>query len=445
MSDSDSEVQINAVSGRSDEDVRDNMTSGDEFEDADVAPISDSETELQEAVCGNREGERRSNSPGNLLGVQVDAPVSQIGTRDFGADGDGIPPLYEDPRSSRRKRVTPVRDDDTPRHSRSRDHIRHNEIYNRPRNNRDYPSDTHYTEERHYSTYRRGPSMKPETYSGAGDWESFISHFDVCSRLGGWSPRTKALTLLACMRGQAQLYLLNLSEAEKDSFTILSSKLAARFGGNQQKPLWASRLENRKRKPGESIAELGDDIRRLTRKAYSNLGIAAQDMLGMQQLLKSTSPELRYRCITEECDTVEKAVEIIQTYEDLFGETAPKTAKSTVRMVQSKQSNRTDPDTKSSQRIERSLEQLTDRIDRLERRQMDVYRQPPPPPPNWNGPIQGRRSGPPVCYQCGSPDHFYRDCPMPRDGRMPNAGNARFSSGMQAAPSAQGNGKQLTQ
>ncbi len=45
--------------------------------------------------------------------------------------------------------------------------------------------------------------MKPQTFSGNEDWESFIGHFEVCSRLGQWSQRTKALTLLACMRGQA--------------------------------------------------------------------------------------------------------------------------------------------------------------------------------------------------------------------------------------------------
>ncbi len=126
------------------------------------------------------------------------------------------------------------------------------------------------------------------------------------------------------MRGRAQVYLLHSPEVEQDCYSTLVKRLEKRFGGYKQKPLWASQLENRKRRLGESIAELGDDIRRLTRKAYDNLGTAAQDMLGMQQLLKSTSSDLRYQCLIQGCDTVEKAVEMIQTYENIHDVTGHK-------------------------------------------------------------------------------------------------------------------------
>ncbi|MES9881584.1 MAG: hypothetical protein ABW185_11955, partial [Sedimenticola sp.] len=148
-------------------------------------------------------------------------------------------------------------------------------------------------------TYGQPPNLKIETFSGEEDFESFLSHFDICARLGHWSPQTKTLALLASMRGQAQRFVLNLRETDKHIYSVLVSKLSERFSGDRHKAMWAAKLESRKRQPGESIEALGDDICRLTRKAYGHLESEAQDTLGMQQLLKSVSAELRYKCHTE--------------------------------------------------------------------------------------------------------------------------------------------------
>ena len=45
--------------------------------------------------------------------------------------------------------------------------------------------------------------------------------------------------------------------------------------------------------PGESIAEVRDDIRQLAQKAYSDLGMAAQESLALNQLFKVISIEMK--------------------------------------------------------------------------------------------------------------------------------------------------------
>ena len=48
----------------------------------------------------------------------------------------------------------------------------------------------------------RPPKMvvRPETYSGKGDWSEYLSHFSDCAELGGWNDREKCLVLAANLR-----------------------------------------------------------------------------------------------------------------------------------------------------------------------------------------------------------------------------------------------------
>ena len=78
------------------------------------------------------------------------------------------------------------------------------------------------------------------------------------------------------------------------------------------------------RKPNESVAELGDDLHCLAQRAYSNMNHDAREMLALNQLYKSVSPDLKYKCISENCTSVTKAVSIIETYEGILGEESSK-------------------------------------------------------------------------------------------------------------------------
>ena len=176
------------------------------------------------------------------------------------------------------------------------------------------------TNARASATLHTSPPMKPQTFNGDEDWESYLSHFEVCAELGRWSHQDKALYLAACLRGNAQVYYMTLKVAERSSYHTLTVKLGQRFGNTRQQPMWISRLEARMRKPNESIAELGDDLRRLAQRAYSNMNHDAREMLALNQLYKSVSPDLKYKCISENCTSVTKAVLIIETYEGILGE-----------------------------------------------------------------------------------------------------------------------------
>ena len=167
------------------------------------------------------------------------------------------------------------------------------------------------------SILHTSPHMKPQTYNGDEDWESYLNHFELCAELGRWSYQDRVLYLAASFRGNAQVYYMTLMPAERSSYHTLVVKLGLRFSNNRQQPMWISRLEARVRRQNESIAELGDDLCRMSQRVYSSLNNEAKEMLALNQIYKSVSPELKYKCISKNCTSVTQAVSI-KNYMKLF-------------------------------------------------------------------------------------------------------------------------------
>lgn len=340
---------------------------------------SDSEVEFNPRH-GEGEGARNSDSP----------------TKQIPCD-DGDDDRSDDDRASIRSDIPAVRIPDEPE--------RNNRNYfprqkDRPIQGRRYsrnavPQPT--SEGETYNDFRQMTQskviIKPDKYTGEEDWESYIDQFEACAELGNWGPRVMALTLSACLRGPAKIFYMNLSARQRSSYNQLTSELGRRFGHTRQKSSWISRLETRQRGQGETISSFGDDIQRLTQRAHSNLDSFAVEAIALNQLYKSVSPEMKYRCITADCKTVAKAVEMIELYEGVVeAETTKK--RSVVRMTRG-DSAEDSPKPIESQLSEvvGSLRQVEKRLDRLERNN------------TLGAPTK-------TCYLCRSPNHFRRDCPM---------------------------------
>ena len=254
------------------------------------------------------------------------------------------------------------------------------------------------------SILHTSPHMKPPTYNGDEDWESYLNHFELCAMLGRWSYQDRVLYLAASLRGNAQVYYMTLMPAERPSYHTLVVKLGLRFSNARQQPMWISRLEARVRRQNESIAELGDDLRCMSQRAYSSLNNEAKEMLALNQLYKSVSPELKYKCISKNCTSVTQAVSIIELYEAILGEDS---AKNLVRQataepdrnLQAKESFSYNGDDNNFQGI---LRQLQNCIEMLSRQCNTQTR-------GDQGPRD--RNGQRLCYICFSPRHLQRDCP----------------------------------
>ena len=260
--------------------------------------------------------------------------------------------------------------------------------------------------------------VKPELYNGEDDWDQYVSHFQNCADLGRWSETDKALTLSACLKGQARAFYLGLIPKDRSSYHRLVQKLSERFGSVRQQSRYLTKFETRMRGPEETIATLGDDLRLLAQRAYPDLGTEAQESLALHQFYKAITLEMKCRCIDRDCRTIESAVEIVERYEAILGDGIEK--KNTVRAINdaadsgpsncSRSHQNRNNMSKSNDRTqaqdtnEHILNQILDRLEKLESclqsigaRDSTRHRQPV-------------RRG--VCFICKSPQHFLQDCPI---------------------------------
>lgn len=260
--------------------------------------------------------------------------------------------------------------------------------------------------------------VKPEFYTGDEDWDQYISHFQNCADLGRWSEVDKALTLSACLKGQARAFYLGLSPLDRSSYYRLVQKFSERFGSVRQQSRYLTKFETRKRKPGEEIASLGDDLRLLAQRAYPELGTDAQESLALHQFYKGITLEMKCRCIDRDCRTVESAVQVVERYEAILGEGNEK-KKSNVRALNNiseagpsstrpypnRNNNRPKPTDKSQTPNTTDLlfKQLLDRIEKLEGTSSTTAKRNYDPKPYY------RRGS---CFICQSTDHFIKDCPI---------------------------------
>lgn len=252
-------------------------------------------------------------------------------------------------------------------------------------------------------------SIKPEAYDGVEDWEEYISHFEICAELGKWRDQEKVLALAAALKGLARTFYISLSQTEKRNYRLLIQKLGQRFGSTRQQNRWLSRLESRRRGPGESVAALADDLRQMTRRAYTDLDARAQEVLAMNQLYKSVSPDVKYQCTNQNCKTVSEAVEVIERYEAILGDSQDR-RKSSVRMVDEVY-QRDCQSTIAENTFQDTLQSLTRRISELETkrepkdRPQSTYR-------SASRPFNNRPEKDIKCFLCGNTGHICRNCPV---------------------------------
>jgi hypothetical protein len=265
--------------------------------------------------------------------------------------------------------------------------------------------ETRGTEDLPTGGMKKRPIVKLEQYSGEEDWEEFVSHFELCSEIGAWSRRDRRLALAASLKGAARTFYNNLDVLDRVSYNTLITRLNERFGNTRQQSKWLTKFESKKREPGESIDIVGDQLRQMSQRAYPELGLRAREALALNQLYKSVSPELKYRCMDKECKTVVEAVDVISRYEAILGRDDDKDKKkSTVRATNDLGLNKNATNDSLAQQILQRIEVLERDLDRR-----SYYA-------NRN---QGRPRG---CFRCGQEDHYIRDCPQPmyRENEAPN-------------------------
>lgn len=103
-------------------------------------------------------------------------------------------------------------------------------------------------------------SVKTPKFNGKTAWEVFIAQFELLADAAGWDAKHTALQLALCLTEDAASCLLLLSREERGDYGALVGALQRRFGQYGQSALLRSEFHNRRRRPGEPLPVLANDI-----------------------------------------------------------------------------------------------------------------------------------------------------------------------------------------
>jgi len=223
--------------------------------------------------------------------------------RNTGSDGNG----------------RPGRDKDSPSDSGNEDdrkgRDRRRDPKDKPRQRGDSsPDDSSASDHRHSCNCRHNRYIKPKEFSGETSFETFMMSFTNAAKFNGWNAKEKLAYLRASLTGVAAQLLWG---ADDISYDQLVKKLEDRFGSAGLEERFEAELHCRRRRPGEPIGELAQDVRRLMSLAFPGNDDAPlwQHIARDSFFTALDDPALQMEVRKNEPRTFEEAVRLALRYE----------------------------------------------------------------------------------------------------------------------------------
>jgi hypothetical protein len=259
-----------------------------------------------------------------------------------------------------------------------------------------------------HETVSRVPHIKPEDYDGTTEWSEYYMYFEQMSELYGWDDGTKAMILGVCLKGEARLVLASMDVFKRHSYFAVVTALEQSFSPQGKVHLYQAELKARRRKPEESMSNLGRDIAKLVRLAYPTADIATREVIGINSFLDALpgpASEMKLHVIKGRPRTLQEAVAHATEVDAVIEAESRRNQRKRgeVRVV-------TEADEKMQKleqlckELEANLASANEEKDRRERRRREME-----------------------CFYCKEKGHMKRSCPKwIRDGRPQGNGTGRL-------------------
>lgn len=138
--------------------------------------------------------------------------------------------------------------------------------------------------------------LKPQHFAGTDDFEDFLTQFEITAELNCWNYRAKSLHLANCLTGAARTLLNELTAEQRRDYKSLVQKLTERYGSENRAEVFRSQLKSRTKGKGETIPELAQAIKKLTRQSYPKVSQDVIEALALDHFIDAlTETEIRLR------------------------------------------------------------------------------------------------------------------------------------------------------
>ena len=145
------------------------------------------------------------------------------------------------------------------------------------------------------------------TFDGTTCLETFFAKFDNCTQYFGWDAEDQLFQLKAALDGAAGQLLWDLDR--NATVEQIRKLLRCRFGNDHQAERFRAELRTRKRKDGETLQFLYQDICRLMALAYPGPTSALSEIVGRDAFLEALdNQKLRVRILEREPLTLDEAL-----------------------------------------------------------------------------------------------------------------------------------------
>ncbi|KAK3743507.1 hypothetical protein QZH41_004888 [Actinostola sp. cb2023] len=238
------------------------------------------------------------------------------------------------------------------------------------------------------------PRVRPAVYEGTTSWEDYEAQFEMVADLNDWNSEEKAAYLAVSLVGQARTVLGDLSGEERRNFKSLTAALATRFGTENKTEMFRVNVKNRQREKDESLPELAQAIRRLTRQAYPSAAVDLRDILARDYFLDAiTETDMRWKIRQARPKSLNEALGVAVELEAFMS--AEKQRQRSARAAQvTTNSAENDKTKKTNDGLREEIEELKRLVQGLCSVQQNHQR--------------FRGDG---CWACGDKNHLRRDCP----------------------------------